>query len=80
MTDQARDDNHMTLEEFQTIGRGMIAAARVRFRDEAFKFCKTDTDRRKVLALEPAIGEVSPEEAVLAFRRWLDEQASESKP
>ncbi len=64
----------MTLEEFQVIGRGMIMEARLRFREQAFALCRTDDERAKAARLEPAIGEVSPEEAVLAFKLWLDEQ------
>ena len=63
----------MTYEEFQIIGRGMITEARVRFREQALAFCRTDEERAKVARLEPAIGEVSPEEAVYAFKLWLDE-------
>jgi hypothetical protein len=71
---------YVTLEEFQTIGRGMIAEARVRFREQALAFCQTDMEREKVQRLESAIGEVSPEEAVYAFRLWLNESRSQSLP
>lgn len=65
----------MTFEEFQIIGRGMIAAARVRFREQAMRLCRTDREREKAKAFESAIGEVSPEEAVLAFKLWLADGA-----
>jgi hypothetical protein len=68
----------MTLEEFQTIGRGMITEARVRFREQAMALCLTDAERDKAMRLEPAIGEVSPEEAVYALKLWLDEQRENS--
>ena len=61
----------MTWEKFQHIGRAMIADARERFRQEAYALCGTTEQRAKVDAIAPAIGEVSPEEAVLAFKRWL---------
>jgi hypothetical protein len=64
----------MTKEEFQRVGRQMISDARERFREQAFALCRTDAERQKAIRLETAIGEVSPEEAVLAFRRWLYEQ------
>lgn len=71
----------MTLEEFQTIGRGMIMEARIRFRDEAMRLCHSDAERAQAQAVETAIGEVSPEEAVLAFKRWLDEgRAAQEQP
>jgi len=63
----------VTPEEFRIIGRGMITAARVRFRDEAMALCHTDVERAKATAMEGAVGDVSPEEAVLAFKRWLAE-------
>lgn len=67
----------MTYEEFQIIGRGMVTAARVRFREQAMALCRTDEERAKAAGLEPAIGEVSPEEAVYAFKLWLDESRGE---
>ena len=69
----------MTLEEFQIIGRGLITEARVRFREQALALCTTDEERAKAHGLEPAIGEVSPEEAVLAFRLWLDEHRTDTE-
>ncbi len=69
----------MTLEEFQTIGRGMIMEARIRFREQAMALCRTDGEREKAHRLEGAVGEVSPEEAVLAFKLWLDENRVEPR-
>lgn len=68
----------MTKDEFQQIGRGMIAAARIRFREQAMALCHSDVEREKAHKLDPAIGEVSPEEAVLAFKIWLAEQRHEA--
>ena len=64
----------------QIIGRGMIAEARVRFRERAFALCHSDAERHKAILLESAIGEVSPEEAVYAFKLWLDEHRTRSAP
>lgn len=64
----------MTKEEFQRVGKQMIVAARERFRADAFALCHTDAEREKAIRLETAVGEVSPEEAVHAFRLWLSEQ------
>ncbi len=70
----------MTLEEFQRVGRQMIAEARERFRRDAMLVCRTDEERAKAVAFEPAIGEVSPEEAVLALKRWIAEGEAEKGP
>lgn len=63
----------MTLQEFQRVGRQMIAEARARFRRDAMLVCRTNNERAKAAAFESAIGEVSPEEAVLALKRWIAE-------
>lgn len=64
----------MTKEKFQIVGKQMITEARERFRVAAFALCHTDAEREKAIRLETAVGEVSPEEAVHAFRLWLSEQ------
>jgi hypothetical protein len=38
------------------------------------QWCRTDEERAKAEAIEAAIGEVSPEEAVLALKQWIHEQ------
>ncbi len=70
----------MTKEEFQRVGRQMILDARERFRRDAFALCHTDAEREKAIRLETAVGEVSPEEAVLAFCRWLSENRPVASP
>ncbi len=72
--------DEMTFEKFQVIGRQMIADARTRFRKEAMRLCYSDEERSKADKLADAVGEVSPEEALLAFERWLQESRGESQP
>jgi hypothetical protein len=67
-------DEQMTLDELRVELKRMIVNARARFRDEAMRLCHTEDERSKATAIEMAVGDVSPEEAVLAFKRWLAEE------
>lgn len=66
----------MTLDELRRVYRQMTADARIRYRAEAMALCRTADERTKAASFESAIGEVSPEEAVLALKRWIQEQRS----
>jgi hypothetical protein len=70
----------MKYEEFQTLTRGTLMEARRRFRDQAMPLCRTDADRAQAHAFETAIGDVSSEEAMLAFMRWLAHDAAAAGP
>lgn len=51
--------------------RGMIADARADFRRQAEPLAVTDADREALEDFEAAVGEVSAEQALNGYRRWL---------
>jgi hypothetical protein len=64
-----RETNEIVLQM-----RRMIAAARVRFFREALPLAMTEEDLQLARAIAAAIGEISPEEGMTAFRKHLKEQ------
>jgi hypothetical protein len=67
----------MSENDYVTMMRGMYAEARLRFREMVEPHIKTDADRKWAESLTAAIGEVSPDEAFIAFLR---EQRLRSTP
>ncbi len=64
----------MNFDEFKTLGRQMIADARGHYGDLAQPYLLDDELRRFSGALERAIGEISPEEAVAALKKMAVER------
>lgn len=60
-----------TVNPYITVARGMIADARADFRRQAEPLAQTDLERIGLEDFAAAVGEVSADQALNGYRRWL---------